>query len=102
MKQIYICLKKMYYFKEWQNNDGEFDKALEMFDEAAGEYKGQSVADVNLARIQYAVGITYKYKGNYEAAIANYAMAIGTLKSLGEAGGKPEEEMPPCMIVKRH
>lgn len=66
-------------------NDGEFDKALEMFEQAMGEYEGQSVADVNLARIQYAMGVTYKYKGEYEAAIENYTIAIGTLKSLEEA-----------------
>lgn len=66
-------------------NNGEFDKALEMFDKAMSEYEEQSVANVNLARIQYAMGVTYKYKGNYEAAIEKYTIAIGTLKSLEEA-----------------
>lgn len=66
-------------------DNGEFDKALDKFDEAAGRRERQSVADINLARIQYAMGVTYKYKGDYEAAIDNYTIAVGTLKSLEEA-----------------
>lgn len=63
-------------------NNGEFEKALKMFEEAKEEHEQHSNADVNLARIQYAEGMTYKYKGDYENAVTNYTIAIGTLNSI--------------------
>jgi len=63
-------------------NRNEYDVALEKFDKALKEYENFSHADVDTAKIQYAIGIVYKRKGNLDRAIDWYSDAIGTLESL--------------------
>lgn len=63
---------------------GEFVNALERYNMALDEYEYKPV-NVDKARIQYAIGLTHKKKGNLGVAIQWYLDAIGTLNSLAES-----------------
>lgn len=62
----------------------DYDKALERYDLALNEYENKPV-NVDKARIQYAIGLLYKTKGNLDETIQWYSDAIGTLNSLSES-----------------
>ena len=62
---------------------GDYDNTLERYAKALDEYKNKPV-NVDKARIQYAIGMVYKQKGNLKEAIQWYSDAIGTLNSLKE------------------
>lgn len=63
---------------------GDYDNTLERYAKALDEYENKPV-NVDKARIQYAIGIVYKQKGNLKEAIQWYSDAIGTLNSLKES-----------------
>ena len=67
----------------YKRND--YDVALDKFEAALKEYERLSHADVDTAKIQYAIGIVYKRKGDLNEAIDWYSDSIGTLKQLPNA-----------------
>lgn len=60
---------------------GNYENALSRYEDAWEEYKSNAHAKVDKARIQYAIGLTYKRYGNLDKAIEWYTDAIGTLNS---------------------
>lgn len=65
-----------------QNN---YTIASERFEAALAEYERISHADMNTAKIQYAIGILNKRLGNLNIAIQWYSDTIGTLEYLSSA-----------------
>lgn len=69
----------------------DYENALQRYHNALDEYENNPVS-VDKARIQYAIGLLYKKKGNLEEAIQWYSDSIGTLNSLTESD-KIENEL---------
>lgn len=67
---------------------GAYDKAITSYKEAL---TGKNSVDVNTARIQYALGLAYKYNSNADEAITLYTQALGTLQSLLEASASADK-----------
>lgn len=63
----------------------DYESALQQYESALVEFEKVSYVDVDVARIQCSIGLTYKRQGNLDTAIQWYTKAIGTLKSLSES-----------------
>lgn len=60
---------------------GDYKNAISSYEKALTEKNNTSI---NTARIQYAMGLAYKYDYNIDEAVAMYTQALGTLQSLLE------------------
>lgn len=63
----------------------DYESALQQYESALAEFENVSYVDVDVARIQCSIGMTYKRQGNLDTAIQWYTKAIGTLNSLSES-----------------
>lgn len=70
----------------------DYDNALIRYNEALDEYENKPVT-VDKARIQYAIGLLYKRKGNLKEAIQWYTDAVGTLNSFKEKSSEIYNEL---------